>query len=85
MKYIVELEKGCFLAPWKGDPGRTLVRESAKLFNTRLGALRAANKARILRGFRNMSIQEVKSSTSTPSVDSDPDTPRGGSEPVDGL
>lgn len=68
MRYIVELEKGCWLAPWEGDPGRTVVRANAKLFNTRLGALRAANKARIMRGFRNFSIQEAvpPSSTLTP-------------------
>ena len=25
--YIVELQPDCWLAPWRGDPGRTLVRE----------------------------------------------------------
>ena len=38
MSYIVELEPGCWLAPWKGDPGRTLVIHSAKVFATERAA-----------------------------------------------
>jgi 2-C-methyl-D-erythritol 4-phosphate cytidylyltransferase len=41
MTAIVELEEGCLLAPWRGDPGRTLVRESAKRFKS-VRAARAA-------------------------------------------
>lgn len=32
--YIVELEKGVYLAPWDGDPGRTLDYNKAKVFKT---------------------------------------------------
>ena len=32
--YVVELQPGCWIAPWKGDPGRTEVLSSAKLFST---------------------------------------------------
>jgi hypothetical protein len=35
--YIVELYGGTqFLAPWPGDPGRTFVRGSAKLYKSKL-------------------------------------------------
>lgn len=34
--YILKLkESECWIAPWTGDPGRTLIRESAKLFDTK--------------------------------------------------
>ena len=36
--YIVEIQPGCWLAPWKGDPGRTLVESSARRFGSRHGA-----------------------------------------------
>ena len=32
MEHIIELEKGVFVAPWIGDPGRTLKKGSAKTF-----------------------------------------------------
>lgn len=38
--WIVELETDVWLAPWDGDPGRTLVRTAAKAFGS-LGAARA--------------------------------------------
>lgn len=59
MKYIVEIDKGCWLAPWTGDPGRTVVMENAKEFNTRLGAMRALNKARMQRRLTRFMIHEV--------------------------
>jgi len=34
MDYVVELEKGVWIAPWEGDPGRTLVIGNAKYFET---------------------------------------------------
>lgn len=30
--WIIELEKGVWVAPWKGDPGRTLNKEMARKF-----------------------------------------------------
>ena len=33
MNYIIELEKGVFIATWDGDPGRTLFKETAKTFS----------------------------------------------------
>lgn len=44
--YIVELEEGVWIAPWEGDPGRTLVKDNAKLFKTETGASRALTAAR---------------------------------------
>lgn len=44
--YIVEIQPGCWLAPWKGDPGRTLVLESARVFTTRRGAAIALGLAK---------------------------------------
>jgi hypothetical protein len=45
-KYIVEFEKGVFLAPWKGDPGRTLIESSAKQFDYKIAAQRALLKSK---------------------------------------
>jgi len=36
--YIVEIDDGVWLAPWVGDPGRTLVKESARKYSTLHGA-----------------------------------------------
>lgn len=36
--WIVEIDEGCWLAPWDGDPGRTLVKESAQRFTSEHGA-----------------------------------------------
>jgi len=36
--WIVEIDEGVWLAPWQGDPGRTLVKESAKRYKTLHGA-----------------------------------------------
>ncbi len=57
--YIVELEPGVYLAPWPGDPGRTLVYEEAKRYSTRRGAAIALGKARKFRDFENAAIKEV--------------------------
>jgi hypothetical protein len=44
--YIVELQDGCWLAPWKGDPGRTLDQNSARVWDTEKSAERALENAR---------------------------------------
>jgi len=51
--YIVEISPGCWLAPWRGDPGRTLVKDNAKLFLTEHGAKTALGIARKRFPFRN--------------------------------
>jgi len=50
--WVVEIRPGCWLAPWHGDPGRTLVRTSARVFKTQCGAFRAIAHAS---KFRDMS------------------------------
>ena len=55
---IVELEKGVYLAPWQGDPGRTLVLGSAKVFANNASAKKALENARgLLRKFPNAVIR----------------------------
>jgi len=51
MDWIVELETGCWIAPWDGDPGRTLSMSSAKRFNTQYKAELALKRARKYREF----------------------------------
>lgn len=53
LNFIVELEDGCWIAPWAGDPGRTLVRENARGFATHAAAEEALQAARQFRPFRN--------------------------------
>lgn len=35
MAYIIKLSEKVWIAPWIGDPGRTLLRQSAELFSTK--------------------------------------------------
>ncbi len=35
--YVAELEPGVWIAPWSGDPGRTLLKTNAKVFNRKSG------------------------------------------------
>jgi len=53
--YVVEIEPGLWLAPWEGDPGRTLVIGNAERFESRDQADAAAVKA-----MRDMHGREVK-------------------------
>jgi hypothetical protein len=56
MKCIVEIEEKVWLAPWEGDPGRTLVRENARQFETLRSAKMAITAARKYRPFKNAKI-----------------------------
>ena len=58
-KYIVELSPGCWLGPWPGDPGRTLVERTANRYATKRGASIALGMARKFRPFLNAKIVEV--------------------------
>lgn len=51
MDWIVELEAGCWIAPWEGDPGRTLAMENARRFTTQHKAELALKRARKYREF----------------------------------
>lgn len=57
--WIVELCEGCWFAPWIGDPGRTLVRESAKQYRSKEAAQRALDQAKRLFRFRDFSQAKV--------------------------
>ena len=60
--WIVEIEKGVWLAARDGDPGRTLVKENAKRFRSELAANRALGKARSLphrNGFPEAKIESL--------------------------
>ncbi len=53
MSITVLLETDVWLAPWKGDPGRTLVQSSARRFADTFAAARAIRRARTFRPFPN--------------------------------
>ncbi len=54
--FIVELQQGVWLAPWQGDPGRTLVKHSARVYQTEHGARVALGIARKCRPFAKARI-----------------------------
>jgi hypothetical protein len=57
--FVVELQTGCWLAEWRGDPGRTLKLENAKRYATEVDAIRAKALARRLREFPDATIYEA--------------------------
>ncbi len=60
MPYIVEIEKGVFLAPWEGDPGRTLVQNSAKVYESKSRATIELKYAQKMRPFVNAKVIELE-------------------------
>ena len=59
MMYVVELEPGVWIAPWEGDPGRTLHINHASVFSRWIDAAAALEKARAYRRFTHASIREA--------------------------
>lgn len=57
--FIVELEKGVYLADLPGDPGRTLDKSNAQTFETREQAYIARRVARKYRPFLFATIHEI--------------------------
>ncbi len=57
MKWIIQLEPGVWLAPWDGDPGRTLCRENADCFTSRVFAGIALVCAREYRPFTAAKVE----------------------------
>lgn len=55
--FIVKLEPSVWLAPWDGDPGRTLVRSAAKVFHSEADATTALSAARTYRPFQYAVVQ----------------------------
>ncbi len=60
MSFIVELEKMCYLAPWNGDPGRTIFRCNAREYKTERGAKIALGISKKYRVFDNPRILNTK-------------------------
>ena len=60
MEYIVQIGKDCWLAPWEGDPGRTLVKDSARRFSSITSANRAITEARKVRPASRYTIVSVE-------------------------
>lgn len=55
--YILKFsEQDCWIAPWEGDPGRTLVRNSAKEFKSEEQARKFAGKTIKANSHRNFSL-----------------------------
>ncbi len=59
MRWIVELERETWIAPWFGDPGRTVVMRNARKFDSKRSAELALRKARGFRPFPYAKITEV--------------------------
>ena len=57
--WIVELDKTCWLAPWAGDPGRTLVRDSARKYKSEVAAERSLARAKKAYPFRDLSEAKI--------------------------
>ena len=58
--YIVKLEEKCWLAPWDGDPGRTVVEKNAENFGSEESAKHALKEAQKFRPFKFAEVHEVK-------------------------
>ena len=58
-EYVVELEQNCWIAPWDGDPGRTIVKENAQKFSSYQKAMKALKAARKCRPFLHATIVPV--------------------------
>ncbi|MGB3150996.1 MAG: hypothetical protein WBB27_10060 [Maribacter sp.] len=58
-RYIIELERGCYSAPWSGDPGRTTLKCNAKFFGKK-GAIARLAHDRKFRPFINAKIIKVQ-------------------------
>jgi len=57
--FIVELETGCYLSDGYGDPARTLIQASAKMFDKSWKALKALDKAMQYRDFKTPKILPI--------------------------
>lgn len=56
--HIVQLEVGCWVAPWGGEPGRTVNIENAERFKSRKAAECALADAREYRVFAGAFVDE---------------------------
>ena len=62
IRYIVELEPGCYLAPWLGDPPRSCVLCNSRWFIGRKSAEKAAarNRTRVFDAYPEARVLKVE-------------------------
>ena len=60
MKYKVMLELGVWLAPWDGDPGRTMMSEFATVFDSKIEAITALKSTWKYRPFKHAQLVKVR-------------------------
>ena len=60
MYWIIELERGVYLADGDGDPPRTLVRKFCRRFDSLAAAREALAEARRYREFENALIRRMQ-------------------------
>ena len=58
--YVVELQKGVWIAPWNGDPGRTLKLENAQKYKRKNRAKHGLRMARQYRPFLKAKIKCIE-------------------------
>jgi hypothetical protein len=56
IEFLVQLEEGCWIAYWSGDPGRTMSLGLAKPFETPQAAAGSLRYAKRFRKFENAKI-----------------------------
>ena len=59
-RFVVRLAEygNCWLADWRGDPGRTVCIKSAKTWGSKASALRAARRAHKAYNWRRIGVVE---------------------------
>jgi hypothetical protein len=60
--FIVELEPNVYIAPWQGDPGRTVIKQHAQQYYTEHGAKTALGIARKFRLFHRGRVINLEES-----------------------
>ena len=63
--FVVELEENVWIAPWHGDPGRTVLLTNAQTFNTKHGARVSLGMARRYRKFKNAKVVSFNNAQQT--------------------
>jgi len=58
-RWVVELEHNCWMGPWPGDPGRTVVLEYARVFTSERQAKRALCHARKFSPFPRAVVRQL--------------------------
>ena len=59
-RWVVQLEKGVWIADWEGDPGRTIVKRNRRGFRNKEDAQTALTKAREYRPISKAKIIKIE-------------------------